>query len=107
MRGRVVRIRSGDEYDYRVDRRSKWGNPHVIGQPHPATGAPMTRADVLELYAADLDARLLEDPGFLEPLRGKVIACHCRPKRGFQGELLCHGQIIVGRLEGIDPATVE
>jgi hypothetical protein len=51
--------------------------------------------------------RLAEDSEFLEPLRGKRLACWCRPPEGFNGRLLCHGQVIAGLLDGVAPEMVE
>lgn len=107
--GKVAHIRR-DPYDEAVDRTTQYGNPYRIGSDHPTyCGAleKMNRDDVLVHYADWLGAALVKDPLYLEPLRGKVLACWCRPVGGFKGKLLCHAQVIVGKLEGIDPATVE
>jgi hypothetical protein len=37
-------------------------------------------------------------------LKGKRLACHCDDL--VQGEIRCHGQIIVAILEGVDPRSV-
>ena len=103
----------------RIDRLTQWGNPFRIGDPDPAwcghatldlstlppdgatpeeavapalRPAPLDRngaVDHFRIYAAD---RLLCEPGWLEPLRGKRLACWCKP-------LPCHGDIIVEMLE--------
>ena len=102
----------------RIDRLTQWGNPFRIGDPSPAwTGhvwldlsapppdgatpmealvsalrpAPLDRDGAIyhfRIYAAD---RLLREPEWLEPLRGKRLACWCHP-------LSCHGDIIVEML---------
>lgn len=84
----------------RVDRGSKYGNQYPIGGMYD-------REVSLALYARYLDERLAKEPEYLEPLRGKGLACWCRPPEGFRGRLLCHAQIIVGRLYGIAPEAVE
>ncbi len=72
----------------RVDRRSKWGNPFAIGAPDPDTGHPMTRDDVLRHYRGWLLDMLAPEPTFIEPLRGKRLACWCAPER-------CHADVII------------
>jgi hypothetical protein len=44
--------------------------------------------------------------GDLIELRGKMLVCWCKPLDGFNGRILCHGQIIAGFLDGIDPKDV-
>jgi hypothetical protein len=66
-------------FDVRIDRRSKWGNPFVIGRDGD-------RAEVIEKYRAwiktqpDLLAALPE-------LRGKRLGCWCAPQP-------CHGDVL-------------
>ncbi len=67
----------------RIDRRTRWGNPYVIGRDG-------TRADVIALYRANLWRRIrageltLTD---LAALHGKTLACWCAPKP-------CHGHVL-------------
>lgn len=76
----------------RVDRESPWGNPYkVVGDNRP---------QVLELFVRYARAKLEQDPAWLEPLRGKLLACWCRPKSGFKGKLRCHAQILVAFRDG-------
>jgi hypothetical protein len=61
-----------------VARPSRWGNPYREGDPHPVDGRPMSRADTIECF------RLHCGPGGdraidLEGLRGRDLACWCRP----------------------------
>jgi hypothetical protein len=70
----------------RIDRSSPWGNPFVIGDWW--LGERMTRSDVLRRYSLWLSDKLQTEPDFLEPLRGKRLACWCAP-------LPCHGDIIL------------
>lgn len=65
--------------------------------------------DTLGCYAVHLDARLARDATYrraFEALRGLALGCFCRPRGGFAGVLRCHGQILAGRLEGVDPALI-
>ena len=67
----------------RIDRRTRWGNPFVIG-PHG------DRAAVIAQYRADLWRRIrageipLED---LAALDGRTLACWCAPHP-------CHGHVL-------------
>ncbi len=85
----VVNLRY-ETCDVRIDRTSKWGNPFKIGR--------LTREQVVEKYRAYILARP-ELLAALPELRGKRLGCWCRPKEGFKGRLLCHGQILVELLE--------
>ncbi|MFA5702868.1 MAG: DUF4326 domain-containing protein [Advenella sp.] len=76
---RVVNIRRGEPYDVLVDRTSFWGNPFYIG-------VDGSRQEVIEKYRQmvlsrpDMMARLPE-------LRGKTLACWCKPK-------MCHADVL-------------
>ena len=67
----------------RVYRRTRWGNPYVIGKHG-------TRAEVIDRYRADLWRRIqageiaLAD---LAALHGKTLACWCAPRP-------CHGHVL-------------
>lgn len=85
----------------RIDRGSPWGNQYKIGDPFPRKlceaepslyGLKMNRADVLVLYRAWLKRKLMAEPAYLEPLRGKRLACWCAP-------LACHGDVILEVLD--------
>jgi hypothetical protein len=54
------------------------------------------RDKVLKLYKAYFDSKILIDPEFKKrilELKGKTLGCFCKPKA-------CHGDVIVGYLEG-------
>jgi len=88
------------EYVY-IGRGSPFGNPFVIGKDG-------TREEVIEKYRVYLFKKL-ENPEFqmmVLRLRGKTLGCFCRPVNGFDGKLMCHGQIIAGYLDGIPPNEV-
>ena len=64
-----------------------WSNPYreeVYGKD-----------ESLKLYRAWLDEKLKEDPGYLDELIGKDLACKCRPDEP------CHGDIIIEKLREI------
>jgi len=84
---RVVNLRSGEPSDIYIGRanaryrlpRSPWANPFRIGPDGH-------QEQVLAKYRA----WLMEQPGLLSQLpslRGKILACWCKP-------LACHGDIL-------------
>ena len=90
------------EYVY-IGRGSPFGNPFRIGNDG-------TREEVLEKYRVYFYERIARDSEFkmmVESLRGKTLGCFCRPVNGFNGKLMCHGQIIAGYLDGIEPTEVK
>ncbi len=67
----------------RIDRRTPWGNPFVIGRDGD-------RGQVIARHRADLWRRIRagEVPlGALAALHGRDLACHCAP-------LPCHGETL-------------
>ena len=52
-----------------VARPSRWGNPFSLSR--------YDRETALRKYEQWLHERLESDPDFLEPLRGKMLACYC------------------------------
>lgn len=78
----AVNLKS-EPYDVRIDRKSRWGNPFVIGRHG-------SRDEVIARHRAWLwdqirSGRLsLED---LAALHGKRLGCHCAP-------LPCHGDTL-------------
>lgn len=63
-----------------IGRPSKWGNPFVIGRDG-------TRAQVIELYRAYLNARPNMKEAARRELAGKDLVCYCAP-------LACHGDVL-------------
>jgi hypothetical protein len=63
----------------RVDRRTPWGNPFLIGEDGD-------RETVIRRYAEHLPRRaeLVRD---IATLRGKALGCHCSP-------LACHADVL-------------
>ncbi|MEZ2757258.1 DUF4326 domain-containing protein [Providencia vermicola] len=88
----VVNKDKGDKFDVYIGRGTIWGNPYQIG-------IDGDRDEVIRKYKYDFDK------GFLKPfddidrnilaIRGKVIACHCKPYP-------CHGDIISDYINSID-----
>ena len=79
----VVSMRTDDEYDMRVDRRSPWGNPYK-----PANDTAGDPVNAIRCYAHWLNQPrrgwLLDRVG---ELQGKRIACWCAPD-------LCHADAL-------------
>ena len=80
---RVLHLRNAPPDAIRIDRRTQWGNPFIIGPDG-------TREDVIAKFRDDLwkriragDINLTE----LASLHGKDLACHCAP-------LPCHGDAL-------------
>lgn len=75
-----------------VTRPGKWGNPWVIGDDCPTCGPPHKLTTATLVVAAFDDyarAKLVVEPGWLAPLRGKDLACWCAI--GFP----CHGDVLL------------
>lgn len=71
------------EFDVRIDRRTRWGNPFVMR-------SEAERADVVARYRrwlwGEIQAgRIGRDE--LAGLHGKRLGCHCAP-------LACHGDVL-------------
>lgn len=77
-------------YDIMIDRRTKWGNPFIIGKDG-------NRDEVIIKYEEYIrsSTELLRD---LPELKDKILGCWCAP-------LACHGDILVKLLNELDIAT--
>jgi len=52
----------------------------------------------------------MQQPELMEAipeLKGKILGCWCKPINGFQGKLLCHGQILAALADGCRPEDIE
>ena len=74
-----------------VSRPSRWGNPFRPGQPHPETGEPLTRAEMVRLYRAHVSPGGAGElaPEALDELRGHDLACWCRLDQP------CHADVLL------------
>lgn len=79
----VVNI-NNSEHEVYIGRPSKYGNPFKIGKDG-------TRLEVITKFKAWLlsNEKLMND---IMELDGKVLGCHCKPKR-------CHGDVLVDVIE--------
>lgn len=89
----------------KVDRSTRWGNPFNDTQvgvvffhwgcssEHPAPiihlGTEPSRERCIDMFVAYLLGRIDATPDFLKPLRGKNLACWCKP-----GER-CHADVLL------------
>ena len=90
----MKRLRKKNLYDYSwksnpnavyVGRPSRWGNPFKVSE--------YGLEKCLELYTEWLAKKFLDNPEFLEPLRGKDLVCFCKLDQP------CHADIIIEILE--------
>ena len=84
-----------------VCRPGRWGNIFHIGdatswipvdssgvwskEPHP----PLTRRGAIQCFRYCIEFRLNDDPNYLEPLRGKDLACWCPLDKP------CHADVLI------------
>lgn len=85
METSVVNIKE-DTYDVYIGRGSKWGNPFIIDEHG-------TRSQCIEQYKIYiLKSELMDD---LHELEGKILGCHCKPKK-------CHGDVLKELVDTIE-----
>ena len=102
----IVNVRF-DTYSRYIGR----GHGSIYGNPFshlPGTLAQFqvaTLQEAIEQYALWLTPELIKQAR--RELTGEVLGCWCRPREGFQGRLLCHGQILAALCDGIEPEEVE
>lgn len=84
MKTEIVNKYHKVRYDVYIGRGSDFGNPYVIG-------VDGDRDEVINKYREYFYNRIDKDPSFklrVEGLRGKTLACFCKPKS-------CHGDVII------------
>jgi hypothetical protein len=72
-----------DTYDVRIDRKSKWGNPFVMGRD--GDRAAVVAKHKVWLWSEIKAERITRAD--LASLDGKRLGCHCAP-------LACHGDTL-------------
>lgn len=103
MKTTVVNIRTSKKFDVYMGRGGPFGNPYVIGPDG-------NRPEVIRKFLIYFHERLRLDPEWkvkVEALRGKILACFCRPIDGFSGQVLCHAQIVAAYIDGVQPENIE
>ncbi len=78
MSTRVVHCMT-EPYDVLIDRRTKWGNPFIIGKDG-------TREQVIAKYRVYV-RQFPKLTAALPELRGKTLGCWCKPQA-------CHGDVL-------------
>lgn len=68
-----------------IGRGSVYGNPFIIGKDGD-------RMQVIAKFKAYAEWRLSKEPNWLDPLKGKDLACYCAPQA-------CHGDVIILMIE--------
>jgi len=83
---KVVRVVNNvaPEGSVAIGRGTVWGNPFIVG-------ADGEREVVVAKFYHYAKWRLEREPDWLEPLRGKDLACYCSPNK-------CHGDAIIALL---------
>lgn len=74
----------------RIDRRTKWGNPHVIGRDGNRTEVIARFRNDVRGWAPESRAEIVAE------LRGKTLGCWCAPQP-------CHGDVLAEIAEGAEP----
>jgi len=90
----VVNIHHED-YDIYIGRAGK-GRDGYFGNPYRLI-FEQNRGSTLTKYKEYFLKRIEEDSEFKQRvlnLKGLKLGCFCKPRNGFEGQLLCHGQII-------------
>ena len=84
----------------KVDRATRWGNPWSVGKIGPNGQAAPDAEGAVGFFRAMLrDTQLreiAEYPNSLEPLRGKNLACWCKP-----GDW-CHADVLLEAANAIN-----
>jgi Domain of unknown function (DUF4326) len=83
-------------YDYRIDRKSPFGNPHEIGFCNKC-GKVHDRTQVIAEFRKYFYDKIANDAKFkaaVLELKGKILACWCKP-------LECHGDVIAEYLDNL------
>ncbi|MDG6989622.1 MAG: DUF4326 domain-containing protein [Nitrososphaerota archaeon] len=76
----------------RIDRTTKAGNPYKLEgcDCNKVKGIHgHTREESVQLYRMYAAVKLKHDPGWLEPWRGKNVACFCKIDEA------CHGDVVL------------
>ena len=95
----VVNKDSNEGFDAYIGRGTLWGNPFHVGNQE----GQFARDEAIEKYKTHFEMNILGNESMrrgLFGLRGMRIACHCKP-------LACHGDVIAGYLNSLDPRDLE
>ena len=85
-------------------KRGRWGNPFPLGNYRDLA----SRKVCMDAYLAWLCTTGSYLYNYIDELEGEqVLGCWCRPKEGFKGRLMCHGQILAAVVDGCLPEDVD
>lgn len=77
-----------EPYEMYIGRPSAWGNPWSHREGTLAQYKTEDRETAIRMFKEHAELKLLLEPDWLEPLRGKTLGCFCKPQA-------CHGDVIV------------
>jgi hypothetical protein len=109
---RVVHCQQED-YDIYIGRGRcpKTGKPGKFGndwshKPGLAKHKVNSLGEALFQYNKDLEAHPELVAQIVAECKDQTLGCWCKPKRGFRGRVLCHGQIIAAKCDGCQPSEI-
>lgn len=76
-----------------VGRPSVWMNPFL--SDHTRIHSPKVLQSVMEVYRLHIEHLLDQDPDFLQPLRGKNLACWCPLENPKWERVYCHADVLL------------
>lgn len=76
-----------------VGRPSVWANPFLSDRTR--IHSPKVLQGVMEVYRLHIEHLLEQDPDFLEPLRGKNLACWCPLHDPRWEHVYCHADVLL------------
>ena len=76
-----------------VGRPSVWANPFLSDRTR--IHSPKVLQGVMEVYRLHIQHLLEQDPDFLEPLRGKNLACWCPLTNPKWEKVYCHADVLL------------
>jgi len=89
-----------EDFDFMIDRTTKWGNPFGTRKESRAKFIVGSREEAIKAYK-DWILTQEELMVSLHELKGKTLGCWCKPKR-------CHGDVLVSLVSDLgDPPEIE
>ena len=76
-----------------VGRPSVWANPFLADRTR--IHSPKVLQAVMDVYRLHIEHLLGQDPDFLEPLRGKNLACWCPLSNPKWDRVYCHADVLL------------
>jgi len=76
-----------------VGRPSVWANPFLYDRTR--VHSPKVLQGVMDVYRLHIQHLVEQDPDFLEPLRGKNLACWCPLTYPKWEKVYCHADVLL------------